>query len=187
MLDTDGNIKLIDFDHAIPFPVKKGELPNLAGTLWYLAPELLLAHDETSYDKPINAWSIGCLLYEMLTGRVPFYADKKEDLMEAIKTKMPRLTKKMSADVCDLFNGLFDKDPTTRMTFEEIKSHGWFKDVDWTASLERKEVPPVVPTLASAIDVNNFDPVRNREMSLYLLFPVAIHQKKDRAGRLGVR
>jgi serine/threonine protein kinase len=164
VLDTDGNIKLIDFDHAIPFPVRKGELPSLAGTLWYIAPELLTDHTETSYDKPINVWSIGCLLYEMLTGRVPFMAERKEDLMEAIKTKMPRLTKKMSAEVCDLFNGLFDKDPATRMTFEEMKNHTWFKGVDWLSSLEKKEVPPVVPTISSGADVTNFDPVRTRDM-----------------------
>ena len=66
----------------------------------------------------------------------------------------------MKKDVKDLIVGLLRKNPQERIGSKngstEIKSHPWFSDVNWDQLLNRKVVPPYVPSVESETDVSNF-------------------------------
>ena len=67
MIDKNGIIKLADFGLARAFGVPIRTLTHEVLTLWYRAPEILLGQKE--YSTPIDIWSIGCIVLEMLTGK----------------------------------------------------------------------------------------------------------------------
>ena len=70
MFSTDGKIKFIDFGFAI-ISHNKQEEHDTAGTPYYIAPEVLTR----IYGKGCDIWSLGVVLYQLLTGRMPFDAD----------------------------------------------------------------------------------------------------------------
>lgn len=108
-------------------------------------------------------WTLGAILFEMLTGLPPFYTPNREELFEKIKYSSLKYPNNLSPNARSLLEALFRKDPEKRLggglaDASEIKEHAWFKDVDWEAVL-KKEVPaPFVPIIKGETDVSNFDP-----------------------------
>ena len=74
-------IKLMDYGLAKQVD-KDGVLKGKAGTLWYLAPEVL---EGKSYSNNADVWSLGCLFYEMICGKTPFADLSEAKLWERIK------------------------------------------------------------------------------------------------------
>ena len=70
LLSNNGILKICDFEMARPYTLPLEQYTNYVVTLWYRAPELLLATD--IYGPPIDVWSIGCIFAELLTGDVLF-------------------------------------------------------------------------------------------------------------------
>lgn len=103
-------------------------------------------------------------MYEMLVGLPPFFSQKHEEVFERIKFAAVRYPKHLSPAARDLLDGLLQKDPDRRLgggpaDFEEINAHPWFAGVDYEAFLAKKVQAPFIPTIASDLDISNFDPV----------------------------
>lgn len=104
------------------------------------------------------------MLYEMLSGTPPFYAENRKELFQRIayaKLKAPNF---FSSNVNDLLDKLLQKDPTKRLGYgpddaEAIKKHPWFDGFDWDALLNKTMPAPFVPKIKSETDISNFDPV----------------------------
>lgn len=73
LLSNNGILKICDFGMARPYTLPLEQYTNYVVTLWYRAPELLLATD--TYGPPIDIWSVGCIFAELLTGDVLFDAE----------------------------------------------------------------------------------------------------------------
>ena len=76
-VQSDNVVKMGDFGLACSLPIKEDK-PWMVITIWYRPPELLLG--ATNYGGEIDVWSLGCLLYEMITGKVLFRNDGTENL-----------------------------------------------------------------------------------------------------------
>ena len=82
MIDKDLNIKLIDFGTACKFNPEEG-MQHVIGTLMYMAPEVL--KKESVYNQSSDMWSIGILMYVMLTGIFPYSnLDNRKAIIEQI-------------------------------------------------------------------------------------------------------
>ena len=68
---------------------------SICGTPEYLAPEILL-NEKVGYGKAVDWWTLGCIIYEMVTGYPPFYCQKKEELFKKIKTEDVNIPNKLS-------------------------------------------------------------------------------------------
>lgn len=97
------------------------------GTLAFTAPEV---YQDSAYTEAVDAWSAGCILFNMLTGYQPFHERFADDLVKSIASKELDFTidpvwKEISDDALDLLKGLLQKDPTKRTTIGEAMYHFW--------------------------------------------------------------
>eukprot|EP01017_Pseudomicrothorax_dubius_P032419 TRINITY_DN4249_c0_g1_i7.p1 TRINITY_DN4249_c0_g1~~TRINITY_DN4249_c0_g1_i7.p1 ORF type:complete len:343 (+),score=69.37 TRINITY_DN4249_c0_g1_i7:112-1140(+) len=153
LLDEEGYVRLADF--GLSAVNREGEeMTSVCGTPEYVAPEMLVYR---KYDKKIDVWALGVLLFEMLTGVSPFAGQTRPELFRNIAYTPLRLPKHFSAEVKSLIGGLLQKNPAQRMSLEEAKNHPWFNSLDWDLLLNKRLKPPFTPKLKSKVDVSYFD------------------------------
>ncbi|KAJ5502443.1 hypothetical protein N7463_005317 [Penicillium fimorum] len=165
LLDYTGHIALCDFG-LCKLDMKDEDRTNtFCGTPEYLAPELLLGN---GYTKTVDWWTLGVLLYEMLTGLPPFYDENTNEMYRKILQEPLTFP---SSDIVppaarDLLTRLLDRDPVRRLGANgaaEIKSHHFFANIDWRKLLQRKYEPSFRPNVVDARDTENFDVEFTRE------------------------
>lgn len=159
LLDYTGHIALCDFG-LCKLNMGDDETTNtFCGTPEYLAPELLLGH---GYTKAVDWWTLGVLLYEMLTGLPPFYSEDVNEMYRKILQDPLRFGDEVSRDARSILILLLNRDPSRRLGTHgaaDIKNHEFFsKHIDWNKLMAKKVQPPFKPAVASAVDTSNFDP-----------------------------
>ncbi|KAI9471847.1 MAG: kinase-like domain-containing protein [Benjaminiella poitrasii] len=157
LIDYNGHIALCDFG-LCKLNMKENERTNtFCGTPEYLAPELLLGQ---GYTKTVDWWTLGVLLYEMMTGLPPFYDENTNEMYRKILQDELRFPDDMSPEARSLLRGLLTRDPNKRLGnngSEEIKNHPFFASIDWKKLNQKKLQPPFKPSVDSAYDTTNFD------------------------------
>ncbi|CAO3637434.1 unnamed protein product [Cunninghamella echinulata] len=147
LLDAQGHIALTDFGLCKELREKETTTNTFCGTNEYLAPEMVL---KKSYDKSIDWWALGILLYELLTGDVPFHSVHLDVLYRRILKQPLSFPTYLSDQAVDLLEQLLNRDPTTRLGSKrgamEIKQHPFFKGIPWN-SVAKKQLPP--PSITS--------------------------------------
>ena len=156
LLDEVGHIKLTDFGLSkIMNNIEKDKTYTVCGTPLYVAPEVLTGQ---GYDKLVDWWSLGVLLYEFLAGYSP-YREAKNRVDAKIYKKKLKQDPLISDIAFDLIINLCQ--PNVRLRYgrnvKDIKNHPFFESIDWI-KLEKKEItPPFKPKIRYQGDVRNFD------------------------------
>ncbi|KAJ8370548.1 hypothetical protein SKAU_G00105760 [Synaphobranchus kaupii] len=155
MLDHSGHIKIADFGMCKENVFGENRATTFCGTPDYIAPEILLGQ---KYSFSVDWWSFGVLLYEMLIGQSPFHGDDEDELFESIRMDTPHYPRWITKESKDLLEKLFERDSTRRLgVIGNIRSHSFFKTINWVA-LEKREVdPPFKPKVKAPNDCSNFD------------------------------
>ncbi|MBN3284067.1 KPCD kinase, partial [Polyodon spathula] len=155
MLDKDGHVKIADFGMCKENVFGENRATTFCGTPDYIAPEILLGQ---KYSFSVDWWSFGVLLYEMLIGQSPFHGDDEDELFESIRMDTPHYPRWITKETKDILEKLFEREPTRRLGIVgNIKTHPFFKTINWIA-LEKREVePPFKPKVKSPGDCSNFD------------------------------
>ncbi|CAG8629821.1 22175_t:CDS:2 [Dentiscutata erythropus] len=156
LLDRNGHIKITDFGFAKYVPDITW---TLCGTPDYLAPEII---QSKGYGKAVDWYSLGVLIFEMLAGYPPFYDEDHMRLYEKILAGRIKYPSFFDSDAKDLLKRLLTSDLTKRYGnlkggSKDIKSHVWFKGVDWDRLLRREIQAPYVPCVNGEGDASNFD------------------------------
>lgn len=166
LLDYSGHIALCDFglckmdmkdedrtnSKLLHKPLSSILLTNIqafCGTPEYLAPELLLGQ---GYDKSVDWWTLGVLLYEMLTGLPPYYDENTNEMYRKILSEPlhfpgPEI---VPMPAKDLLIQLLDRRPEHRLGAKgpsEIKAHPFFNAIDWRKLLQRRYDPTFKPNV----------------------------------------
>ncbi|KAL9545726.1 hypothetical protein PS6_008073 [Mucor atramentarius] len=152
LIDKKGYAHLSDFNIAIQFTASQPLSWSMAGTMAYMAPEMLA---RKGYSTAVDWWSLGIVTYELLFGMRPYLAPSKEALAHAIIHEplvFPNhVYDSVSKECIDVISGLLDKSPFQRYGgcnadgFQEFKAHPWFRGLDWDLLEKKKLTPPIRP------------------------------------------
>ncbi|KAK8556570.1 hypothetical protein V6N13_064593 [Hibiscus sabdariffa] len=157
LLGADGHVILTDFGVAKQFD-EDARSDSFCGTVEYMAPEIISGK---GHDKAADWWSVGILIFEMLTGYPPFTGNREKIQQKIVKERM-KLPKFLSCEAHSLLKGLLRKDPCKRLGSgptgsEEIKRCKWFMTINWK-KLEAREIQPsFLPEISGKHCIANFD------------------------------
>lgn len=178
LLDSNGHIKLTDFGLSKIFLPDEDGNPSpmraftICGTPEYLAPEILKGG---GYDKSVDWWSLGALFYEMLTGESPFKFNMKNlDIKNYLKPIQKHSN--IHPIAFSLITKLLEPNTSKRIKeAEEIKSHEYFKGINWNNVKNKKFKPLFKPYIKHSEDLSHFDknfteedPISDKEKSLLM-------------------
>lgn len=107
LIDYNGHIALCDFGLCKLNMTENERTNTFCGTPEYLAPELLLGQ---GYTKSVDWWTLGVLLYEMMTGLPPFYDENTNEMYRKILQDELRFPDDMSEDAKSLLRGVSGKE-----------------------------------------------------------------------------
>jgi serine/threonine protein kinase len=131
LINKDGNVKLCDFGWTVETNKTR---ETFCGTYEYMAPEIIV---EKPYNKAIDVWSLGILLYELLHSYSPFRAKSSnhgpnenssyKEVMKNVVNHKFKIEKKISDECRDLLVNLLNPKMENRMTISEVFQHPWVK------------------------------------------------------------
>ncbi|XP_065200537.1 protein kinase C-like isoform X1 [Planococcus citri] len=161
LLDNEGHCKLADFGMCKEGIIDGVTTSTFCGTPDYIAPEIL---QELDYGASVDWWALGVLMYEMMAGQPPFEADNEDDLFESILHDDVLYPVWLGKEAVSILKGFMTKNPSKRLGSvashgmeNAIRTHIFFRDINWEALEARKIKPPFKPKIKSKKDALNFD------------------------------
>lgn len=137
-------VKIVDFGISGLSAGMKSEVTR-AGSISYMPPEIIKqTHMHAS--PAMDVWSMGCILYAMLTGKLPFQAAKEEDLMKKIVEKEVKIPKnlKLNKHSVDLIKKMLNKNPDSRINVNDILNHQWVSNKTFIENNQESDFNEIV-------------------------------------------
>lgn len=158
LVDHTGYIKLTDFGFS---KYLKYRTWTMCGTPEYLAPEMML---NKGYSKAVDWWAYGVIIFELVSGRSPFFAKDPLRVYEKILAARYVFPVYVSPECKGLVRSLLQTNISLRYGslkkgVADIKEHAWFRPVEWHSLLNRRLEPPYVPPSKQV--ESNFEPCKD--------------------------
>ncbi|PVF96021.1 kinase-like protein [Serendipita vermifera] len=168
LIAADGHVKITDFGFAKLVPDVTW---TLCGTPDYLAPEIIQGK---AYNKSVDWYALGVLVFEMLAGYPPFYTESTHPvhLYEKILNAQVVYPNFFDPLAIDILGKFLSKDVTERYGnlkygSKDIFSHPWFAEVVWD-KLKRREIPaPYVPRIEGDGDSSQYERYAETDVASY--------------------
>ncbi|XP_075963424.1 MAP/microtubule affinity-regulating kinase 3a isoform X25 [Anarhichas minor] len=149
LLDADMNIKIADFGFSNEFTMGN-KLDTFCGSPPYAAPELFQGK---KYDGPeVDVWSLGVILYTLVSGSLPFDGQNLKELRERVLRGKYRIPFYMSTDCENLLKRFLVLNPSKRGTLEQIMKDRWIN-----AGFEEDELKPYTEPELDITDQKRID------------------------------
>ncbi|XP_023294598.2 cGMP-dependent protein kinase, isozyme 2 forms cD4/T1/T3A/T3B isoform X3 [Lucilia cuprina] len=160
LLDEKGYVKLVDFGFAKKLQSGR-KTWTFCGTPEYVAPEVIL---NRGHDISADYWSLGVLMFELLTGTPPFTGSDPMRTYNIILKGIDAIEfpRNITSNARNLIKKLCRDNPAERLGYQrggisEIQKHKWFDGFYWWGLQNRTLEPPIRPTVKSVTDTTNFD------------------------------
>lgn len=157
LMKENGYVQLADLGLS---KIIKDRLWSFCGTSEYIAPEII---QSKGYDRAVDWWSLGILIYEFCVGRTPFYKSQSNELIMYgnILNGDYTIPTTLSDTLQDLVRNLVQTDLTKRLGrlkngVDDIKFHKWYRDLDWKALNQQQLIAPLKPVVKSDGGTSNF-------------------------------
>ncbi|KAM3138855.1 hypothetical protein pb186bvf_009058 [Paramecium bursaria] len=156
LITPDKSLKLIDFGGILYFQgdnatkeesgIKFCRKSSFVGTAEYISPELL---DNNICGPQADLWALGCIIYEMITGKSPFYDEVEYLMFQKISDKEPNY-ENVPTDAQELLKLLLTKDPSVRLItdiekgcdYSNLKNLDFFKGIDFNTVFQPIQIQP---------------------------------------------
>ncbi|XP_068151666.1 cGMP-dependent protein kinase, isozyme 2 forms cD4/T1/T3A/T3B isoform X1 [Drosophila tropicalis] len=160
LLDERGYVKLVDFGFAKKLQTGR-KTWTFCGTPEYVAPEVIL---NRGHDISADYWSLGVLMFELLTGTPPFTGSDPMRTYNIILKGIDAIEfpRNITRNASNLIKKLCRDNPAERLGYQrggisEIQKHKWFDGFYWWGLQNCTLEPPIKPTVKSVVDTTNFD------------------------------
>ncbi|XP_062864235.1 ribosomal protein S6 kinase beta-2-like [Trichomycterus rosablanca] len=159
MLNYEGHIKLTDFG-LCKESIHDGTMTHtFCGTIEYMAPEIL---NRSGHNRAVDWWSLGALMFDMMTGSPPFTAENRKKTIDRILKCKLNLPPYLTPDARELIKKLLKKNSGQRLGSSkadcaDIQRQPFFRHINWDDLLNKQVEPPYKPSLQSDEDVSQFD------------------------------
>jgi len=160
LLDASGYVKLVDFGFAKKLQVGR-KTWTFCGTPEYVAPEVIL---NKGHDISADYWSLGVLMFELLTGTPPFTGTDPMKTYNIILKGIDAIDfpRNITARAKELIKKLCRDNSAERLGYQkggirDIQKHKWFDGFNWEGLRQRTLQPPILPSISSSMDTSNFD------------------------------
>ena len=175
LIDEYGNVKICDFKKSLkvstmnPSLIKKNKS---AMTPCYTAPELF--QEEGKYSFKSDLWALGCIMYELAVGQVPFFDDSIGKLITKIIHDKVNFNKKelsnYSDDFIEVLKKLLIKEPNERATWGDIERMPWWDGYFYSTKTEVNNKND-----SSSVSTKN----TNTQIDPLKLTKIAVQNKRD--------
>ena len=172
LIDEYGNVKICDFKKSLKVSTMNASLIKKnknAMTPCYTAPELF--QEEGMYSFKSDLWALGCIMYELAVGQVPFFDDSIGKLITKIINNDVNFNKKelrnYSDDFINIIKKLLIKEPNERSTWGDIERMPWWDGYFYNSGNQLKE------------DVSSVNKNNNKEIDASRLSKIAARNKRD--------
>eukprot|EP01089_Gocevia_fonbrunei_P000284 TRINITY_DN10298_c0_g1_i1.p1 TRINITY_DN10298_c0_g1~~TRINITY_DN10298_c0_g1_i1.p1 ORF type:complete len:305 (+),score=37.45 TRINITY_DN10298_c0_g1_i1:176-1090(+) len=158
LLDSNNNIKIADFGMASL--MEDGSLLETScGSPHYASPEVIMGK---KYDgKQADVWSLGVILYALLTGSLPFDDDNIRQLLSKVKSGIFSMPQYLPHSLKDLLWKMLTVEPEKRITIAEIKRHPWLVECKSKLANDSSDVNHIESRMALPITSFDEDILRN--------------------------
>ena len=160
LMDDKGYIKIVDFGFAKKLTLGK-KTYTFCGTPEYVAPEIIL---NKGHDTSSDLWSLGILIFELLTGNPPFASGDPMQTYNQILKGIDSLDfpSSVSRGAKSIIKSLCRDTPSDRLGnqkggYNDVRKHKWFQGFHWKGLATRTLPPPIKPKIKSPSDTSNFD------------------------------
>jgi serine/threonine protein kinase len=124
LLDTEGNVKVIDFGLGTRYSIGE-ELTDWCGAFTHRAPEVFL---RLPYDgRKVDVWSLGIVLYCMVTGALPFRGETVMQVRRAVLELRYDIPRYLSMGLRNVIVQMLTKNPSERPTVDHVVGHPWLR------------------------------------------------------------
>jgi len=160
LLDKHGHIKMVDFGLCKDEIFGSKLTGTFCGTPSYLPPEVIRS---SQYGRAVDWWGLGIVMFEMLTGQLPFYHEERKVMFRLICTERVKFPRTVVGETRELLHQLLVKNPERRLgggsaDSEEIMHHPFFAPIHWSDLEKKRIVPPFKPELTDELDTRYVDP-----------------------------
>lgn len=157
LLNANGHLVLTDFGLSKAIGPDDGECRSIIGTPEYMAPEIIKGEP---YDYAVDWWLLGCVIFDMMTGKPPFTGKTHQLILDKILRSKLNLPFYLSLDAKDMLGKLLQKNPAKRFAIDErwsvFQNHRFFRKIDWAAVEAQVATPPIVPVISDPALAENF-------------------------------
>ncbi|KAK4231200.1 kinase-like domain-containing protein [Podospora fimiseda] len=159
LLDSEGHLLLTDFGLSKVALDSEDQCNSILGTVEYMAPEVIQGK---KYGKAVDWWSLGALGFDLMTGNPPFRGPNNAKIQDNIVKQKLVVPYFLGPDAKDLLIRLLRKDPSKRLgsnmpkDLQTIKSHRFFRKIDWKKLEARELEPPIQPMITDPELAENF-------------------------------
>lgn len=164
VLNSEGFVKIVDL--GLAKQILNGKTWTMCGTPDYLAPEIIL---NEGHDHAVDYWALGVLIYEMVTGWPPFYADEPMKTYEKIVACSISFPVYITRQMSDVVSKLLATQPGRRLGnlkggINDIMKHKWFGSFDWAGLEDSSIAVPYVPVVKNSTDTSNFEQYEDEKL-----------------------
>jgi serine/threonine protein kinase len=123
LLMREGRLKLADFGFCKQLKSNTGTTRTFCGTAEYIAPEI---YQYLNYSFPVDYWSLGIMIYEMIVLTTPFYHSNEIEIKDHVINGDVQYPDNISSDLQLILTGLLRKNPSERFGINELQSSSYY-------------------------------------------------------------